>query len=405
MNYSYEIVIIDKNGKSEITTPKSLSNALGYSEKLWTNSIINEKSGEYSISDENLGLLVKINKLNSQETAFVISTESNEINKLESFRINLLTHASKIGFDTIKLISDSVTEKISADIYPQIKEVENQLRKLLIRSNLLNTNLEGSFSNATRDKIQKRKENSTSFNGLLDTNICLTDFDDLTTLINNSNNFNQDFKNNWTSLSILRDKVLTYSPLNTNDLATTKNVIANILAILSGKEVKTPAPAPVVSQITENKTIVENIKHTENTANKIEEATKTVVSEPVVSKPIYETKVEATVVQTELQNTKPVNIEVPKIDPIQEQSPKKTISVGFEMISENTFLNELKNLENSNGGRVINLKDFVNNILADKGFAAGSCYSVSKNLNDNGKVSLFETKDEVGLTVKVIKSL
>ena len=57
--YSFEVLIIDPNGKSEILSPKSLVYGLMSTEKLWDDAKEENKQDEFSISDGDLKLRIK----------------------------------------------------------------------------------------------------------------------------------------------------------------------------------------------------------------------------------------------------------------------------------------------------------------------------------------------------------
>lgn len=57
--YSFEILIIDQNGKSEILSPKSLVYGLLSTEKIWENAKSHEENGNFSIIDDHLKLNIK----------------------------------------------------------------------------------------------------------------------------------------------------------------------------------------------------------------------------------------------------------------------------------------------------------------------------------------------------------
>ena len=75
-----------------------------------------------------------------------------------------------------------------------------------------------------------------------------------------------------------------------------------------------------------------------------------------------------------------------------------------EFISEKELLKELKIAE-SNDSSFVNLKMFVMDDLVSKGYAFGPAYSMSKILDENGKVQIYDTVDENGAQIKAIRSL
>lgn len=427
VDYIYEIIIVDFAGKSEITTVKSLSNALAYSEKLWKDSVIKETAQESIIEDKVLGVLLHVNKVESaaqaNETAFILRVQSANFEEIEKFRQKLLLHIiSKLGFVNAKVISDTVSEQISLSIYPLIKEVENTVRRNLTKVFLSKDGLSWWESNASKnvvDKVNQRKNITNSFNGSIDLSSSLTDFNDLSELIQKSPFSNSNFKSKWDSLALIRDKVHTYAPLVVEDYSTAIQVSKELLSLLSENEnrieainlrtqnSKSPvaetvtAPFPVPTPVAP---IIEAVKES------IVFAEKTPVVE---TKPVVE--VEQPISRVEEVKPAPV-YHAPVVEAVAQQvvveksintnlADREPAIIGNEIITETEFIAELKKEENRVNGQKIDLKTFVATVLANRGYATGYAYSFARSLNESGKVVLYETKDQQGLNIKAIKSV
>lgn len=428
VDYIYEIIIVDFAGKSEITTVKSLSNALAYSEKLWKDSVIKETAQESIIEDKVLGVLLHVNKVESaaqaNETAFILRVQSVNFEEIEKFRQKLLLHIiSKLGFVNAKVISDTVSEQISLSIYPIVKEVENTVRRNLTKVFLSKDGLSWWELNASKtvvEKVNQRKNIANSFNGSIDLSSSLTDFNDLSELIQKSPFSDSNFKSKWDSLALIRDKVQTYAPLVVEDYSTAIQVSKELLSLLSENENRIeavnlrtqtqkpivveavaapiPAPAPVAP-------IIEAVKEV------IVQAVPTPIME---SKPVVEV-IEQPVAQVE--EPKPAPVYAPVAETVVQQAVvvEKSINtnladrepaiVGNEIITETEFVAELKKEENRVNGQKIDLKTFVATVLANRGYATGYAYSFARALNESGRVTLYDTKDHQGLNIKAIKSV
>ena len=429
VDYIYEIIIVDFAGKSEITTVKSLSNALAYSEKLWKDSVIKETAKESIIEDKVLGILLHVSKVEpaaqSNETAFILRVQSANFEEIEKFRQKLLLHIiSKLGFVNAKVISDTVSEQISLGIYPLVKEVENVVRRNLTKVFLSKDGLSWWDSNASKtvvDKVNQRRNASNPFNGSIDISSSLTDFNDLSELIQKSPFSDSNFRSKWDSLALIRDKVMTYAPLVVDDYSAAIQVSKELLNLLSENEnriealnlrtqnSKLPvveavtAPIPVPTPVTP---IIEAVK----------EAIVQAVQAPIVEhKPVTEV-VEQPVARVEEVKPEPTPVyHAPVAETVVQQVVEKSINtnlsdrepaiIGNEIITENEFIAELKKEENRVNGQKIDLKTFVATVLANRGYATGYAYSFARALNESGKVSLYDTKDHQGLNIKAIKSI
>lgn len=440
INYSYEILIIDGLGKSEITTVKSLSKALGYSEKLWEDAEIKDGANEALIEDRIQGLSLQVNKVgdgsdvskNAHEAAFLLSIKSPNFEKIEPFRFKLLQHIiNKLGFVSARVVSDTVSEKIAHSIYPHIKDVENAFRKNLVKTF---TQKEG-FSwldvvapKSVLEGIQQRKAVTNVFDGLIDTSASFTNFSDLTEMLSKVSYADISFKTNWAALSELRNKVLSYAPLVKEDYNLAHKVSKELLSVIAQNDgalryvksapveplkasvsissqtfapepVSVPVPEPIIEIKKETPPPVEkkpvvNLVFTEEPEAKKEPVLASVPSEVGASSSNGEQKV-AEQVSAKTSNAV-----------LEEDKPyvSKATTGAFDIISEQVFLSELKEFERSQNGQLVNLKLFVTHVLGDKGYSSGPAYSLSKSLSESGKVTVYDTKDNVGLIVKAIRS-
>lgn len=415
-NFIYEILILDRSGKSEITTVKSLSKALGYSEKLWEDADIKEGNQEASIEDKVLGISLHIKKVQgseNQETIFSLSVKSTSFEKIEPFRLKLLIHVIfKLGFVSASVVSDNVSEKIASNIYPLIKEAENTVRKKLNKTftqqNGLNW-IESVASKETLAKVNQRKNTTNAFGEFVSIQSTLTDFEDLSNLLQKSPLYNN-AKTSWESLAQLRDKVLTSVPLVKEDYNTALKVSKELIALFADDNAVgvafTGTPAFTDAQVAIKATPTETPVETKKSAIPVPEEKKPAINfiyedEPVKKEPELVSSVAASEKVVENNVQKVVAAAKEEVQVLEERKPTKSAD---EFITESVFLAELKKAEKAETGPFVNLKSFVTQVLGNLGYASGPAYTLSRALSETGKVVVYDVKDSIGLIVKAIKS-
>jgi hypothetical protein len=438
VNYSYEILIIDGLGKSEITTVKSLSKALGYSEKLWEDAEIKDGANEALIEDKIQGLSLQVNKVgegsdpskNAHEAAFLLSIKSSNFEKIEPFRVKLLQHIiNKLGFASARIVSDTISEKIAQNIYPHIKDVENAFRKNLVKTFTQKEGfswLEAVAPKSVLEGIQQRKVVTNVFDGLVDTSASFTNFSDLTEMLSKVSYADISFKTNWAALSELRDKVLSYAPLVKEDYNLAHKVSKDLLSVIAQndgalryvKSTPTAGIEPLKASVSISsqaiapepipEPVIEVKKETPPPVEKKPVVNLVLTEEPIIKQEPVLASVSSEVGASSSTNGEQKMAEQTKTSSavLEEDKPyvSKATTGAFDIISEQVFLSELKEFERSQNGQLVNLKLFVTHVLGDKGYSSGPAYSLSKSLSESGKVTVYDTKDNVGLIVKAIRS-
>lgn len=414
--HTLEVLIVDQSGKSEITTVKSLIMAISYSEKVWEDAQLKNEASSISIEDKVLGISLQASKVESSASegvAFLTLVTSPSFEKLEAFRERLFVHAiHKLGFTTARILTDTVSESISSAIAPLIKEVENVLRSHLEKALTQKLGLSwwaSTASEAVNRKVTAQKSNEQYLVGLLDNNMALTDFDDLTDLVRQTSIADAAFNAKWATLSQLRKRTLVNGVFTSQDYQTAEKLQKELLQVLgasANKPVQThfqPVPrenvapasvqqsAPVPSPKAEP--APEPVK-----AAPVAEAVKQEVVQPA---PTPAPVAEAPKVSAPQPVAEAVVVEEPKR--VEEKQPVAAHSEGFDMITENVLLQELKTVQNLENGRYVDLKSFVTNTLGTKGYAQGPAYMVAKNMNEKGLVQIYDAKDAKGLSVKAIR--
>lgn len=383
---TFEVLIVDQSGKSEITTVKSLVHGISYSEKLWKNPAIN--ADESAIDDKEAGVTLHVSKLplsSGQSPAFLLAAGSNDFRLLETFREKLLNHVlQKLGFGTSRVLVDFVSESIALDIFCLLKKVENATRGYVLKSM------------AQTEGLDLQQTNGQSLG-----------FPELTNVIANKNMLSGPFKDKWGELTILRDRAL-----SNGTFASQEYVAAEQLANELLKELGT-APIALETRI-EPQVQPVAYNHAPVAAPTPIEPKSEPVSVPEPAAPIVqEVPVAASLNNHVVEEKKeeklpePVQAYVPPVvqEPVRQQVESAPIGNegNFDLISESVLLQELKTAQSNESGKYVDLKAFVTKMLVPKGYALGPTYMVAKNMDEKGLVKIYETKDEKGFSVRAIR--
>jgi uncharacterized protein with HEPN domain len=423
-NFSYEILAIDKTGASDITTVQSLIRGLSYSELLWENPVINDACAVPFIEDKNLDIILKVQKVDTSkalsdyliESAFLIKAKSKNFKTLEIFRKNILIHLRrKLGFTNIRILTDDISTSLSFQIYPLINQVENLLRRYLVKFFIQKVGLnwwEVTAPKLVIDKVKMRGNNEKVFSNLVDTDVTLIDFDDLGELIyKQTSGFN-------------RPERIIEKVMNTNS----PEELVNLKTELQGNYTKYFKSAFQDNQFEKkwkqlfeirNKVAHNNLftyedfeiskqlcddlsKVVEDAENKIDEFSFSVEEKEAIRNASIE------ILQEEETAKKDKDLEsyglkvLGKIDLPDEHRYENP----FEIISEEDLLSELKNAERTlkkNNFKYVGLKSFVTKLLGNKGYSFGPTYSLINILNDKGMVEIYDYIDDDGFVVKAVK--
>lgn len=411
----FEILAIDKNGQTSITTGESLIYGLLFSESLWKKKELVEINGSKKVVDSDQKLEVKFQPVDTSSTlndlieaAFIIHIKGEDYNELEKFRLNFLIHLRrKLNFTNIRILRDDVSTKISNDIYPLINQVENLLRRYLVKFFTQKIGVEWWDVTAPKsisDKIGQRKGNEKNFSNLVDTDVTLIDFDDLGELIykqttgfnkqeniisrvmnsktiEDLNNLKQELQGNytkyfkeafqdnsfekkWKTLFEIRNKVAHNNLFIHSDLEIAQQLVTDLTNIINGAE----------SKIDEFKF---SIEEQEALRQATIEAVQVAESQNVSKEKTFE-KLGLTVVD---------KIDLPIGD--YEENP-------FKIISEEELLRELEIAEKTlskNNLTYVGLKAFVTKILGNKGYSYGPTYSLVNILRDKGIIDIYDATD------------
>ena len=187
--FTFEVLVIDPNGQSEIQRTKSLLHGLFLSDKLWSSAKETEDGDTILITDGEINVRLKPSSVLDDliESAFLIKVKSTDFELVEKFRKPFLIHLkNRLKFSHIRLLTDDISTELSNNIYPIINDLENSLRRYVSKFFTQKVGVDW-WEKAVPDKViektKLRKNNETNFRGLLQTDLTLIDFDDLGEII------------------------------------------------------------------------------------------------------------------------------------------------------------------------------------------------------------------------------
>lgn len=425
--FIFELMCIEPE---DIKSEKAFSKALSFSDSLWKSKepIEKAKTNHTILELEELNLSLTIMSLDTSniitdyiETAFIISVVSESFDELEEFRLKILKHLkAKLKFEQIRVLRDDISTFIANKLYPRINEVENLLRRYLIKFFIQRIGIDWwavSADEKMLGKVKMRiKDRKDEFNNYIATDIEYADFDDLGTLIyKQSSGFNQpekaiehilklgtleelnnfkenlqgnytkyfkenfrdkDFERLWLSLFKIRNKVAHQGTFYKSEYELGLKLHEELIDIITNAE----------SKIDE---LVLSIKDKEAFRNASIEA----LTEETSSENISTSETESD--KSEIKAPKIVG----KIDII---SNNRTFQ-GHRILTENELFEYLEDVENEKYNEYIGLKWFVTQFLADKNFSIGFTYSLINILQDKGEIELYDIKSFNGYDIKAIK--
>jgi len=179
----FEILCVDSSGNTRIKTPENLFFSLMSNPTIFKIPQLNDGV----LTDVDTEISIKIHRLDKTEASELVNSIFLVIctgfyKRLEPYRLPILNHINELGFDHIYILSDDVSANISKEIYPRIYELENKLRRFLVK--FFVTKLGPKWWNRTADsnmqeKTSKRKNNETTFLSIAENKVFLIDFNEL----------------------------------------------------------------------------------------------------------------------------------------------------------------------------------------------------------------------------------
>lgn len=419
--YTFEILVLDPNGKSEIQSPKSLVYGLLSTEKLWEDAKSADENGNYSILDSGI-LEVKIKPLDTSSTlydlieaGFLIKVKSGDFERIEAFRYPFLIHLRKrLAFEHIRILTDDISTEISNKVYPLINELENQLRRYISKFFTQKIGLDWwskAVPDKVIDKIKLRTDNETVFSNLVQTDLTLIDFDDLGEIIyKHKLGFNrpQNLADNILQISTVTELEKLKADLDSNYNRFFKQNFKDLDFDKKWKQlfkIRNKVAHNnlfVLDDLTKTETLHEDLKNIiRNAEEKIDEF-KFSIEEQVA---IREVILEKSMGEDSSMGIKVIG----KIDISEFESEKEDEAI-YDVITEERFFKELDRAESSlkysNNLTYVGLKSFITKILGPKGFQYGASYALANILRDQQKVEIYEVEDPYSYwPVKAIRRL
>ncbi|MCS7073137.1 MAG: hypothetical protein NZ108_01580 [Bacteroidia bacterium] len=415
--FIYEILVNDKDGRTNITQDQNLLKALAYPQQLWQEAFPDEKN--LRIVDEKQQIELKIKQLSSfseseTEKCFMIRVIGTKFEDIESFRLALVFHLRrKLDFRSIRVLRDDISAQIASDIYPLIARVENQLRRYLILFFNQKLGTDWWFLIAPAQLTEKvnanRKISEKRFGPNLDLDLSLVELEDLGGFITNQgysthqldniisrimvlssmedvyqlkhelqNNYikyfkeafhDKDFEKKWKKICEMKSRVSMNNLFSMDDYYQIKELVDEVSKIIADAEAEIFDPfSSDESQkdfySSNNYSYDRNLYHSSFEHQKTE---------------YYPERLGIKVVG--------------KIDLPDESNNNNTLKI----ITEEELLRELDKAESSairKNLKYVGLKTFVTKILGNKGYAYGPTYSIVNHLRDKELVEIYDAEDE-----------
>lgn len=185
---SYELLCIDVANKCVAQTERALCYALLSHSDMFKEPLL---TNDHTITDSKQSLTVTVkhvkpdeeltNALQGEFLVFLIRA-TGPFSVIESLRLELLKHLKEQKFDQLYVLLDDVSSTIAKDVYPRINEVENALRKYLMKFFITKVGPNWWMKTADAEmqkKIGTRKNNENNFSAFADGKAYLIDFGEL----------------------------------------------------------------------------------------------------------------------------------------------------------------------------------------------------------------------------------
>lgn len=388
-NYNFEILTLDSTSKCTIKTETALAHSLMSNSGLW----LNPKLKDHKITDENQNINLIINQIAEEEendynikNTLIIKVKG-DFELVEKIRLNILKHLQNVGFDQTYVLLDEVSSTIACDIYPKINDVENLLRKYLMK--FFVTKLGPSWWNVTADsemkkKVIQRKNNEQIFSDFIDNRAYLIDFGELGKIVHSQSS-------GFISREDIVSKVL--------DLEETEEAI---------KKLKTELESNYTKFFKE--TFKEN--NFQQKWEEIEKLRHKVAHNNLFTKQDLEKADEISKALIEIINSANTSIDTIQFNIDEKDKLKENIAQSldtYDIITKEELLSKLSESENwakRSRDNFVGLKHFVTNYLGSQGFDYRSSYDLINQLEEEGLLELYDFKGKNNLyPVTAIKSI
>jgi hypothetical protein len=389
-SYKFEIICIDPNGSTNITTERSIKYNLLSNERIW-------KKAEYSdkfVEDKELNIKLFAHLLNEKKTQDFKSgfkiTVASTFDNLEPIRIELVEHLKNVKFETVYVLTDEVSETISKGIYPQINTIENLLRKYLIQFFItqLGTNWWTNTSDEKmKQKIRERKDNERIFSQFIDNQAYLIDFGDLGKLIySQSSGYNEK-----------------------KDIIEQLEKIVDMPQLVEFREKLKPNYSKYFLKTFKEKNFQSKWQDLEKIRHKVAHNNLFVLADFDEAKKLTTELKE--IINTAISDIDQNKVDLTAIDKIAiRESFFTSLSPSASIITEEEFLKALDETQlwaDTHSAGFVGLGHFIKAVLSErKGFSFAPSSAIVNILVDKGEVELFEVPSiDTDHTVKAIRRI
>jgi len=186
--YKYEVLCVDSKGLSSVKAEINMRYALLSNSDMFVEPKLNNRT----IYDNKKNISIEVAKVSNDTVESSVPSNSYLINvkggfdDVESVRIKLIEHLKTLNMEHIYVLRDDISSSIANDIYPLINDVENSLRRYLVKFLVTKFGPNWWKMTANSDMQQKavgRRNNETVFSKNIDNNAYLIDFNELGRII------------------------------------------------------------------------------------------------------------------------------------------------------------------------------------------------------------------------------
>lgn len=372
-NYNFEILTLDSTSKCTIKSDIALAHSLMSNSGLW----LNPKLKDSKITDEDLNISLVINQIAEEEendynvkNTLIIKIKG-DFETVEKIRLSLLKHLKNVGFDQTYVLLDEVSSTIACDIYPKINDVENLLRKYLMK--FFVTKLGPSWWNVTADsemkkKVIQRKNNEQIFSDYIDNRAYLIDFGELGKIVHSQSS-------GFISREDIVSKVL--------DLEETEEAIKKLKMELESNYTKFFKETFKENNFQQKWEEIEKLRHK-------------VAHNNLFTKQDLEKADEVSKALIEIINSANSSIDSIQFNIDEKDKLKENIAQSldtYDVITKEELLSKLSESENwakRSRDNFVGLKHFVTNYLGSQGYDYRSSYDLINQLEEEGVLELYD---------------
>lgn len=372
-SYIFEVLTLDSSGYSTIKTSEALAYSLMSNSGLWSKP----KLRDSRITDDDLKVSLNINESSQEEEAdfniknTLILKLKGDFEVVEKIRLDILKHLSSVGFDQTYVLTDEVSSRIACEIYPKVNDVENLLRKYLMK--FFVTKLGPSWWNVTADsemkkKVNLRKNNEKVFADYIDNKAYLIDFGELGKIVHSQS-----------SGFISREDIVT----KVLELEETESAIKKLKTELESNYTKFFKDTFKTNNFQQKWEELEKLRHKvahnnlfiKNDLDKANELTDSLLG----------------IIQTANEKIDSIQFDLDEKDILKENIAYSLDT--YQVITKDELLKKLGESENwakRTRDNFVGLKHFVTNYLGSIGYDYRSSYDLINQLEDEGIVELYE---------------